>query len=138
MATPIQTLSLLDAFDHTAEGYLTFILRNASYHSFPLSTITREFMDERYANIVGELDEKSPDINITLINSLYTPNGDFNSARSALIRNLHTVGILGIKPGPTSSIDWATQFRSSLAARRGTTLGNHRCASDVPSRSWNT
>lgn len=84
--------------------------------SFPFSTITREFIEERFAGVIGEIDESLSDSNVSLINSLYGASGNFNSVRNSLVRNLHMVGILGIKTGPTASIDWASQFRSSLAA----------------------
>lgn len=82
--------------------------------SFPLSDISKEFLDERFTTVSGDLDSRS-DPNVNLLNSMYEPHGNFGSIRNSLVRNLHAVGILGIKHGPTSTVDWATNFRSSLS-----------------------
>lgn len=83
--------------------------------SFPLSDLTKEFFDEKYTSIVNELDPRQ-DPNIDLLNSMYTPQGNFNSIRNTLLRNLHMVGLFGIKIGPTVAVHYADHFRSSLAA----------------------
>lgn len=81
---------------------------------FAVSDLNREFFDERFAIAAAELEDK-PDANVDLLNSLYTPNGNFAAVRNTFIRNLHAIGLLGIKPGPTSTVDWALNFRSSLS-----------------------
>jgi hypothetical protein len=87
-----------------------------THASFPLAEMTKEFLDERYTSVSGEIDKNSADPNVELLNSLYTEQGNFGSIRNNLIRNLHTVGLVGIKAGPTASVDWATEFRSTLSA----------------------
>jgi hypothetical protein len=82
--------------------------------SFQLSSLDREFFEERFAAATTDLVDK-PDPNVDLLNSLYTPSGNFLAVRNTLVRNLHTVGLFGIKTGPTATVDWATNFRSSLA-----------------------
>jgi hypothetical protein len=84
--------------------------------SFALSDITKEFLDEKYTGVAGDIDRNAADPNVDLLNALYTEQGNFGSIRNNCIRNLHTVGVLGIKPGPTASVDWATEFRSTLSA----------------------
>jgi hypothetical protein len=84
--------------------------------SFPFSEVTKEFLDERFTSVSSEIDTAKADPNVDLLNSLYTPHGNFSSVRNTFVRNLHMVGMLGIKTGPTASVDWATQFRSALAA----------------------
>ena len=84
--------------------------------SFPFSEVTRDFIEDRFASVSGEIDPTRSDPNVELLNSLYTPNGNFHSVRNALVRSLHMVGLLGIKTGPTASVDWANQFRSALSA----------------------
>jgi hypothetical protein len=78
--------------------------------------MTKEFLDERYTALSSDIASDVTDPNVDLLNSLYTNEGNFQSVRSAVIRNLHMVGILGVKAGPTASTDWALQFRSSLTA----------------------
>ena len=55
------------------------------------------------------------DQNTDQLNSLYTPDGNFLSIRNTIVRNLHRVGLLGIKSTPTSQINWITDARSSLS-----------------------
>jgi len=83
--------------------------------SFPFSEINREFIEERFTSVSSEIDSTRADPNVDLLNTLYTPHGNFQSVRSVLMRNLHMVGLVGIKTGPTASVDWANQFRSALS-----------------------
>lgn len=83
--------------------------------AIPMSDITKEFLAERFQEVVSLVQVDLKDQNVDLLNALYTPLGNFNSIRNTLIRNLFGVGLLGIKTGPTSATTWSTDARASLA-----------------------
>jgi hypothetical protein len=94
---------------HVAQ--LLYGLRN----HFPVSDITKDFLDARYQELAQGIEDTACDPNTRMLDSLYNPQGNFNSVRNTLLRNLHLVGLIGIKPGPTSSTNWVHDSRLSLS-----------------------
>ena len=82
---------------------------------FPVSDITQEILEERYGEILSEIDDPKGDSNTLALDSLYSSTGNFNSVRNSLVRNFHQVGLIGIKPGPTSTLSWSFESRRSRA-----------------------
>ncbi|AKH19216.1 P-loop ATPase, Sll1717 family [Sedimenticola thiotaurini] len=73
--------------------------------SFKVSDLTVQWFEERYLEVLDNLtDKKGPLAN--LLDTLYSASGNFNSVRNSLIRDLHVTGLLGIKPGPSSTVNW--------------------------------
>ena len=82
---------------------------------FLLSDITRDFLCDRYEEAVHSIDDTNNDPLFIALDKLYTDDGNFNTIRNHLVRTLHFVGLVGIKTGPTSSINWAYESNLSLA-----------------------
>jgi hypothetical protein len=89
---------------------------NSFNASFEVSYLTRDLLEERYTAAIGEIDQSKKDRNVDLIDSLYTPAGNYNSVRSYLLLNLYMVGVLGIKIGPSHPINWSTKSRVLVSA----------------------
>jgi hypothetical protein len=75
---------------------------------FDLSKINEELLLEQYSIIVqdhGHDDIKDP--LITLLDKMYSKDGNFNSSRASIIRSIYQTGLIGVKLGPTSSVNWS-------------------------------
>ena len=83
--------------------------------NFKLSDITIEFLEGKYLEAVDSFTHKKGPITKSL-ESLYGASGNFNSVRSFLVRNLHLVGLFGIKAGPSSTVSWVHQRGGSISA----------------------
>ena len=75
-----------------------------------VSEITREFIDEYYPEIISGIKDTSIDPITRALDSLYTPNANFNSVRGYVLGELYITGLIGIKTGPSSSTSWAYQM----------------------------
>lgn len=72
---------------------------------FSVSEITERWIEERYLDIVDSISNKKGPL-ARLLDSLYSSGANFNSVRNTLVRELHVVGLLGLKPGPSSTVNW--------------------------------
>lgn len=75
-----------------------------------VSEITREFIDEYYPEIISGIKDTNIDPITRALDSLYTPNANFNSVRGYVLGELYITGLIGIKTGPSSSTSWAYQM----------------------------
>lgn len=82
--------------------------------SFHLSEISTSWLEERYIDIVDNLSNKKGPLS-RLLDSLYSASGNFSSVRSSLVRELHSTGLFGIKPGPSSTINWMHKGGRSIS-----------------------
>ena len=74
-------------------------------HRFKVSDITASWIEEKYLEIVDEISNSKGPLS-KLLDSLCSNKGNFNAIRSTLLRELHNTGIIGIKLGPSSTINW--------------------------------
>lgn len=93
---------------------ITEILYGSKEH-FPVSEITTDFLSKKYEEAIEQIPDTTIDPITISLDKLYTDSGNFNSIRNQFVRALHFVGLIGIKSGPTSSINWVHQSRLSLA-----------------------
>lgn len=89
---------------------------------FPVSEITRNFLCEKYEEAVQSIENTQSDPITLALDKLYTNDGNFSSIRNTLVRSLHFVGLIGIKVGPTSSVNW--MYESSLSLSPGQMRAN--------------
>ena len=82
--------------------------------NFQVSTITSAWLEEKYIEIVDSISDKKGPL-AKLLDSLYAASGNFSSVRNNLIRELHVTGLLGIKPGPSSTVSWAHKGGRSIS-----------------------
>ena len=82
---------------------------------FEVSELTREFFENQYMEVLNEIEDPSADRLTKGIQSLYSPQGNFNSVRSYFLRDLYTTGFLGIKSSPQESIHWSYLSRYSMS-----------------------
>lgn len=84
-----------------------------------VSEITKEFIEERYPDIAAEIQEanlsSSADPITKSLDNLYTPNANFGSIRSYVLRELYITGLIGIKTGPTSPVHWSYSSSTHLS-----------------------
>lgn len=73
--------------------------------SFSVSEVNENWLQERYLEVFDSMSVKNGPLN-RMLTGLYTTGSNFSSIRSKLIRELHAVGLFGIKFGPSSSINW--------------------------------
>lgn len=77
--------------------------------TFEVSEFSKEFIEGRYTEIVSDVRDTTADPITRLLDSLYTPNANFNSVRVRILRELYTTGLIGIKGGPSSPMSWSYQ-----------------------------
>lgn len=82
---------------------------------FKVSDMTKEFICKIYESVAREIENTASDPITASLDKLYTESGNFGAIRNTLIRTLHFVGLVGLKVGPTSSVNWAYESRLSLA-----------------------
>lgn len=84
--------------------------------SFLVGDITKEWIDEKYLEVVSELDAERHDPVRSLIDSLYKDGGaNFGSVRNSILREFYITGLIGLKTGTSSSVNWSHLSRYSLA-----------------------
>jgi hypothetical protein len=81
--------------------------------SFKVNEFTNKLLEERYLDIVDSLKGKKGSL-CTSLDSLYETNGNFTSVRSFVLRELYKVGLIGIKTGSSSTINWAYKGGRSI------------------------
>lgn len=84
---------------------------------FRVSDITRDFLCTKYEEIAQSIENRKTDPITSSLDKLYTNEGNFSTIRNTLVRSLHFVGLIGIKVGPTSSVNW--MYESSLSLSPG-------------------
>lgn len=89
---------------------------NGLHSRFKLSEITQDILNTRFLEVVDRITPDNLDPVVKLLDKLYTESGNFNTIRSYLFRFFYTVGLVGIKKGPTSSVLWSYTTRSFLNA----------------------
>ena len=73
--------------------------------SFSVSEVNETWLQERYLEIFDSISNKKGPLT-RMLDGLYSASANFSSVRSKLIRELHAVGLFGIKTGPSSSVNW--------------------------------
>lgn len=73
--------------------------------SFSVSEVNERWLEERYLEVFDSISSKKGPLT-KMLDGLYSAGANFSSVRSTLIRELHAVGLFGIKPGPSSSVNW--------------------------------
>tara|TARA_R110002049_G_scaffold217972_1_gene389426 strand:- start:1310 stop:2947 length:1638 start_codon:yes stop_codon:yes gene_type:complete len=82
---------------------------------FEVSLITQDFLNKRFEDIAFSLCKTSQDPVTKSLYGLYeVGNSNFDSVRNYILREFYAIGLVGIKTGPTDSINWV---RSSNLAR---------------------
>lgn len=95
---------------------------------FAVGDITKEFLCEKYEESVSCIHSTDDDPITASLDKLYTQDGNFPAIRNFLVRSLYSVGVFGIKVGPTASTDWVYDSRLALSAgqvRASTTIYIH-------------
>jgi hypothetical protein len=72
-----------------------------------VSEFTKDLIEERYSEIVGNILDTNADPITRALDTLYTQSANFNSVRSYILRELYVTGLIGIKTGPSSSTSWS-------------------------------
>jgi hypothetical protein len=84
-------------------------------HRFQLSTVNEKWFEEKHLEIVGNLSDLNSGTLSKLLENLYLPSGNFSSIRNTFFRELYVTGIIGIKSGSSSTINWSYQNSKSLS-----------------------
>jgi hypothetical protein len=74
-------------------------------NTFSVSDINERWLEDQYLEVYDRITTKKGQL-ATLLEGLYSKSANFSSVRSKLIRELHAIGLIGIKPGPSSSVNW--------------------------------
>ena len=83
---------------------------------FELSKADESWFEEKCADFFGESEKREQHDPFTLLlDGLYQGSSNFNSVRNTFFRNLYQTGLIGIKPGPTASVQWCYIGSPSLA-----------------------
>lgn len=72
---------------------------------FSVSDINERWLEDKYLEAFDSISSKKGPLS-KLLDSLYTDGANFSSVRNRLIRELHSIGLFGIKSGPSSSVNW--------------------------------
>lgn len=85
--------------------------------SFHVSDITKDFLEEKYTDIVDHISNPLSDPISASLDKLFSAdsNPNFNSIRNNIIREFYIVGLIGIKTGPTSTVNWSYISRTSIS-----------------------
>jgi len=84
---------------------------------FEVSQITEGYLHARFEEIAYHLAPGSTDPITRILNGLYSDKGgNFESARSYILREFFAVGLVGIKTGPTDSLCWTQVNNPRLVA----------------------
>ena len=73
--------------------------------SFSVSEINESWLEGRYLEVFDSISSKNGPL-ARMLNGLFSAGANFSSVRSKLIRELHAVGLFGIKAGPSSTVNW--------------------------------
>jgi len=80
---------------------------------FEVSLVTQDYLQEKFEEIAYNLNSQSADPITKILYGLYSDKGgNFESARSYILREFYSIGLVGIKTGPTDAFSW-TQINSS-------------------------
>ena len=82
---------------------------------FLVSEISQDFLCEKYEGAAQFIENTKSDPITIGLDKLYTNEANFNSIRNTLVRSLHFVGLIGIKVGPSSSVNWMYETSLSLS-----------------------
>lgn len=110
----LQSLATEWKIIHPNLQHVTQMLYGMKEH-FQVSDITRDFLYEQYQTVAGEIRDTKNDPITNSLDKLYTDEGNFETIRNNLLRSLHYVGVVGIKTGPTASVNWVYESRLSFA-----------------------
>lgn len=110
----LQSLATEWQIIHPNLGSVAHMLYGMKDH-FPVSDITREFLCDQYQAVAHQIRDTKLDSITIALDKLYTDEGNFENIRNQLIRSLHYVGVVGIKSGPTASVNWVYESRLSFA-----------------------
>lgn len=84
---------------------------------FEVSQITEDYLHARFEEIAYHLNSSSTDPITRVLNGLYSEKGgNFESARSYILREFYAVGLIGIKTGPTDPFGWTQANNPRLVA----------------------
>lgn len=94
--------NILPDLMHTSR--LLFGLKN----HFETSLITEDFLRNKFEEIAFSLTSESRDLVTRSLYSLYESGvSNFDSVRNFILREFYSIGLIGVKTGPTDSINWA-------------------------------
>ncbi len=82
---------------------------------FELSTVTEKWFEERYIDVFNDISPTKIGRLHRLIDSLYSANSNFSSVRNTFFRELYMTGLIGIKTGSTSTVNWSHHGARSLS-----------------------
>lgn len=103
--------AILPDLEHTSR--LLFGMRE----HFDVSQITQDSLGSKFEEIVYSLNEESLDPITKLLYGLYTTkHANFESVRNFMLREFHSIGLVGIKTGPTDPVNWVHTNNSRLSA----------------------
>ena len=84
---------------------------------FEVNQITEEVLQEKFEEIAYNLSDSSADPVTKVLYGLYSgKGGNFESARNYILREFFATGLIGIKTGPTDSINWTQVNNPRLVA----------------------
>jgi hypothetical protein len=103
--------AILPDLEHTSR--LLFGMRE----HFEVNQITQDSLGSKFEEIVYSLNDGSLDPITKLLYGLYTTkHANFESVRNFMLREFHSIGLLGIKTGPTDAVNWIHANNSRLGA----------------------
>lgn len=76
---------------------------------FAVSDVTEPFLVDRHTELLTDIADADIDPITRSLNTLCTERGNFTSIRNFVLREFYLTGLIGIKSGPTDSINWARQ-----------------------------
>lgn len=84
---------------------------------FEVSQIAQEYLHAKFEEIAYHLDSGSSDPLTRILYGLYSDQGgNFESARSYILREFYAVGLVGIKTSPTDPLSWTQVNNPRLVA----------------------
>ena len=102
--------TLLPDLSHTSR--LLFGMKDR----FEVSQITQDYLHSKFEEIACDLDKGSSDPITKFLYGLYGDGGNFESARSYILREFFAIGLVGIKTGPTEPLCWTQVNNPRLVA----------------------
>lgn len=80
---------------------------NGMKDHFAVSEITEQFLVDRYSEFCDEIPDANADPIARSLSTLCSDRGNFNSIRNLMLREFFVTGLIGIKSGPTDSVNWS-------------------------------
>jgi hypothetical protein len=75
---------------------------------FETSVITEDYLRNKFEEIALTINNDSQDLVTRSLFSLYeSGNTNFESVRNFILREFYFIGLIGVKTGPTDSVNWA-------------------------------